>query len=346
MQMPTQAVIRSVQELEDRLARPSAALLEELARLDGDIMLLGVGGKMGPSLARLAVNAIREAGLDKKVIGVSRFSNEALKQELIEAGVEVIAADLSDDSALRALPDTKNILYMAGNKFGTTGNEHFTWMMNAYLPGRVAERFRDSRIVVFSTGNVYPFTPVGQGGATERTSPNANGEYGQSCLGRERIFEHFSHKNNTPMFIYRLNYAIDLRYGVLLELARSVKEQRPIDLTMGHANVIWQGDANELALRALLRCSSPPNVMNITGPETVSLRWAAEEIGRRLGTEPVFTGAEAPEALLSNAAKAAASFGYPRVSLAQMIDWVVDWVASGSETWNKPTHFQEREGNY
>jgi nucleoside-diphosphate-sugar epimerase len=346
MQMPTQAVIRSVQELEDRLARPSAALLEELARLDGDIMLLGVGGKMGPSLARLAVNAIREAGLDKKVIGVSRFSNEALKQELIEAGVEVIAADLSDDSALRALPDTKNILYMAGNKFGTTGNEHFTWMMNAYLPGRVAERFRDSRIVVFSTGNVYPFTPVGQGGATERTSPNANGEYGQSCLGRERIFEHFSHKNNTPMFIYRLNYAIDLRYGVLLELARSVKEQRPIDLTMGHANVIWQGDANELALRALLRCSSPPNVMNITGPETVSLRWAAEEIGRRLGTEPVFTGAEAPEALLSNAAKAAASFGYPRVSLAQMIDWVADWVASGSETWNKPTHFQEREGNY
>nr|WP_246354404.1 NAD-dependent epimerase/dehydratase family protein [Paenibacillus phytohabitans] len=346
MQMPTQAVIRSVQELEDRLARPSAALLEELARLDGDIMLLGVGGKMGPSLARLAVNAIREAGLDKKVIGVSRFSNEVLKQELIEAGVEVIAADLSDDSALRALPDTKNILYMAGNKFGTTGNEHFTWMMNAYLPGRVAERFRDSRIVVFSTGNVYPFTPVGQGGATERTSPNANGEYGQSCLGRERIFEHFSHKNNTPMFIYRLNYAIDLRYGVLLELARSVKEQRPIDLTMGHANVIWQGDANELALRALLRCSSPPNVMNITGPETVSLRWAAAEIGRRLGTEPVFTGAEAPEALLSNAAKAAASFGYPRVSLAQMIDWVADWVASGSETWNKPTHFQEREGNY
>ncbi|MEI2397616.1 NAD-dependent epimerase/dehydratase family protein [Paenibacillus phytohabitans] len=338
--------MRSVQELEDRLARPSAALLEELARLDGDIMLLGVGGKMGPSLARLAVNAIREAGLDKKVIGVSRFSNEALKQELIEAGVEVIAADLSDDSALRALPDTKNILYMAGNKFGTTGNEHFTWMMNAYLPGRVAERFRDSRIVVFSTGNVYPFTPVGQCGATERTSPNANGEYGQSCLGRERIFEHFSHKNNTPMFIYRLNYAIDLRYGVLLELARSVKEQRPIDLTMGHANVIWQGDANELALRALLRCSSPPNVMNITGPETVSLRWAAEEIGRRLGTEPVFTGAEAPEALLSNAAKAAASFGYPRVSLAQMIDWVADWVASGSETWNKPTHFQEREGNY
>lgn len=339
-------MMRTVQELEERLASPSAALIEELSQLDGDIMLLGVGGKMGPSLARLAVNAIRQAGLDKKVIGVSRFSNKELRRELEEAGVEIISADLSDDKALQALPETQNILYMAGNKFGTTGNEHFTWMMNAYLPGRVAERFRNSRMVVFSTGNVYPFTPVSQGGATERTSPNANGEYGQSCLGRERIFEHFSHKNGTPMFIYRLNYAIDLRYGVLLELARSVREGLPIDITMGHANVIWQGDANEIALRALLRCSSPPNVMNITGPETLSLRWAANEFGRKLGIEPIFTGEEAPTALLSNAAKAAATFGYPRVSLAEMIDWIGDWVGKGGETWNKPTHFQEREGKY
>lgn len=339
-------MMRTVQELEDRLASPSAALIEELSQLDGDIMLLGVGGKMGPSLARLAMNAIRQAGIDKKVIGVSRFSNKELRRELEEAGVEIISADLSDDKALQALPETQNILYMAGNKFGTTGNEHFTWMMNAYLPGRVAERFRNSRMVVFSTGNVYPFTPVSQGGATERTSPNANGEYGQSCLGRERIFEHFSHKNGTPMFIYRLNYAIDLRYGVLLELARSVREGLPIDITMGHANVIWQGDANEIALRALLRCSSPPNVMNITGPETLSLRWAANEFGRKLGIEPIFTGEEAPTALLSNAAKAAATFGYPRVSLAEMIDWIGDWVGQGGETWNKPTHFQEREGKY
>lgn len=339
-------MMRTVQELEDRLASPSAALIEELSQLDGDIMLLGVGGKMGPSLARLAMNAIRQAGIDKKVIGVSRFSNKELRRELEEAGVEIISADLSDDKALQALPETQNILYMAGNKFGTTGNEHFTWMMNAYLPGRVAERFHNSRMVVFSTGNVYPFTPVSQGGATERTSPNANGEYGQSCLGRERIFEHFSHKNGTPMFIYRLNYAIDLRYGVLLELARSVREGLPIDITMGHANVIWQGDANEIALRALLRCSSPPNFMNITGPETLSLRWAANEFGRKLGIEPIFTGEEAPTALLSNAAKAAATFGYPRVSLAEMIDWIGDWVGQGGETWNKPTHFQEREGKY
>lgn len=339
-------MMRTVQELEERLASPSAALIEELSRLDGDIMLLGVGGKMGPSLARLAVNAIHQAGLDKKVIGVSRFSDKELRRELEEAGVDIISADLSDDKALQALPETQNILYMAGNKFGTTGNEHFTWMMNAYLPGRVAERFRNSRMVVFSTGNVYPFTPVSQGGATERTSPNANGEYGQSCLGRERIFEHFSHKNGTPMFIYRLNYAIDLRYGVLLELARSVRKGLPIDITMGHANVIWQGDANEIALRALLRCSSPPNVMNITGPETLSLRWAANEFGRKLGMEPIFTGEEASTALLSNAAKAAATFGYPRVSLAEMIDWIGDWVGQGGETWNKPTHFQEREGKY
>jgi nucleoside-diphosphate-sugar epimerase len=339
-------MMRTVQELEKRLASPSTALIEELSQLDGEIMLLGVGGKMGPSLARLAVNAIRQTGLNKKVIGVSRFSNKELRRELEEAGVEIISADLSDDKALQALPDIQNILYMAGNKFGTTGNEHFTWMMNAYLPGRVAERFRNSRMVVFSTGNVYPFTPVSQGGATERTSPNANGEYGQSCLGRERIFEHFSHENGTPMFIYRLNYAIDLRYGVLLELARSVREGLPIDITMGHANVIWQGDANEIALRALLRCSSPPNVMNITGPETLSLRWAANEFGRKLGIEPIFTGEEAPTALLSNAAKAAATFGYPRVSLAEMIDWIGDWVGQGGETWNKPTHFQEREGKY
>lgn len=339
-------MMRTVQELEERLASPSAALLEELSQLDGDIMLLGVGGKMGPSLARLAMNTIRQAGLDKKVIGVSRFSNKVLRRELEEAGVETISADLSDDKALQALPETQNILYMAGNKFGTTGNEHFTWMMNAYLPGRVAERFRNSRMVVFSTGNVYPFTPVSQGGATERTSPNANGEYGQSCLGRERIFEHFSHKNGTAMFIYRLNYAIDLRYGLLLELARSVREGLPIDITMGHANVIWQGDANEIALRALLRCSSPPNVMNITGPETLSLRWAANEFGRKLGIEPIFIGEEASTALLSNAAKAAATFGYPKVSLAEMIDWIGDWVGQGGETWNKPTHFQEREGKY
>ncbi|MCU6707581.1 NAD(P)-dependent oxidoreductase [Paenibacillus sp. J5C_2022] len=338
--------MKTVQELEEILATPSEALIKELSEVDGDIMLLGVGGKMGPSMARLTMNAIKAAGLNKRVYGVSRFSNAALKTELEEAGLEIIAADLSNDAELQALPEVKNVIYMAGNKFGTTGNEHFTWAMNSYLPGRVAEKFRNSRIVVFSTGNVYPLTPISQGGATESTPPNANGEYGQSCLGRERVFEHFSHKYEIPMFIYRLNYAVDLRYGVLLEIARTVKAGIPVDVAMGHVNVIWQGDANEIALRALTRCESPANIMNVTGPETVSLRWAAEQFAKRFGMEVVFTGEEAPTALLSNASKANATFGYPKVTLIQMIDWIAEWVMADGETWNKPTHFQEREGKY
>ncbi|MWV46986.1 epimerase [Paenibacillus sp. HJL G12] len=338
--------MNTIEELEMRLAEPSDELLDDLSRLDGDIMLLGVGGKMGPSMARLAMNAIAKAGLNKKVIGVSRFSSGTLKQELEEMGVETISADLLDDEQLQALPEVKNIIFMAGNKFGTTGNEHFTWAMNAYLPGRVAEKFKNSRMVVFSTGNVYPLTPVGAGGAAEEVTPNANGEYGQSCLGRERVFEHFSHKYQIPMFIYRLNYAIDLRYGVLLELAKSIQDGTPIDISMGHANVIWQGDANEIALRALRVCRSPAVTMNVTGPETLSLRWVAEEFGRRLGVEPVLVGEEASTALLSNASKAMQTFGYPKVSVLQMIDWISDWVLQDGATWNKPTHFQQREGKY
>lgn len=338
--------MRTLQELENKLAEPSDALVREIKELEGDILLLGVGGKMGPSMAHLAMNAIRKAGVDKKVIGVSRFSSGGLKEELEALGLETISCDLSDDQALAQLPDVKNVIYMAGNKFGTTGNEHFTWAMNAYLPGRVAEKFKNSRIVVFSTGNVYPLSPVLAGGCTEEVAPNANGEYGQSCLGRERVFEHFSRKYEIPMFIYRLNYAIDMRYGVLLEMAKSVKEGRPIDVSMGHANVIWQGDANEIALRALHRCESPAAVYNVTGPETVSLRQVAHWFGERFGVKPNIVGEEAPTALLSNASKAHREFGYPQVSLLQMIDWIAEWVEAGGQTWNKPTHFQERDGKY
>ena len=338
--------MKTLQELETRLAQPSEALVRDIASLDGDIMLLGIGGKMGPSLARLAINAIREAGVSKKVYGASRFSSGGLKEELERDGVETIAVDLLNDEELQRLPDVKNVLYMAGNKFGTTGNEHFTWMMNTYLPGRVAEKYRNSRIVVLSSGNVYPFTPVKQGGATESLTPSPLGEYGQSCLGRERIFEHFSHKYGTPMAIYRLNYAIDMRYGVLVEIAKSVKAGIPVDVTMGHANCIWQGDANEIALRCLSVSSSPPTVINVTGPETISLKWAAQLFGERFGVEPVIVGKEADDALLSNASKAFQLFGYPRVSLLQMIDWIAEWTLAGGESWNKPTHFQEREGKY
>ncbi|WP_424768462.1 NAD-dependent epimerase/dehydratase family protein [Paenibacillus sp. sgz302251] len=336
----------TVQQLEDELAKPSAQLIADLSAVDGDIIVLGVGGKMGPSLARLAVNAIREGGLNKRVIGVSRFSNEEARRELEEAGVETISCDLLNDEELNRLPEVKNVIYMAGNKFGTTGREYFTWAMNAYLPGRVAEKYKDSRIVVFSSGNVYPFSPVGSGGVNEAATPEPLGEYAQSCLGRERVFEYFAHRNGTPMAIYRLNYAIDMRYGVLLELARSVNEGRPINLAMGHANVIWQGDANEMALRCLTQTSNPPAVLNITGPETMSIRWAAQELASRMGKEASFVGTEADTALLSNASKSHQLFNYPRVSMLQMIDWVAGWVQAGGHTWNKPTHFQERKGKF
>lgn len=338
--------MRTIEQLEAKLAEPSDALVKDIAALDGDIMLLGIGGKMGPSLARLAMNAIKEAGVDKKVIGASRFSSGSLKQELEADGVKTIAIDLLNDTELQNLPDVKNVIYMAGNKFGTMGNEHFTWAMNSYLPGRVAEKFKSSRVVAFSTGNIYPLTPVFAGGATEKTPPNPNGEYGQSSLGRERVFEHFSRKYNFPLTVFRLNYAIDLRYGVLLELARSVKAGLPIDVTMGHANVIWQGDANEMAIRSLNVADNPPVFLNVTGPETLSLRWVAKEFADRFGTEVNIVGKESDTALLSNASKAVQLFGYPRVSLLQMIDWIAEWVEAGGQTWDKPTHFQEREGKY
>ncbi|MBD2868720.1 NAD-dependent epimerase/dehydratase family protein [Paenibacillus arenilitoris] len=338
--------MNSIAELEARLAEPSERLIADLRSIEGDILVLGVGGKMGPSLAGLAANAIREGGLNKRVIGVSRFTNEEARRELAEAGVETVSCDLLNEEELAKLPRAENVIYMAGNKFGTTGREHFTWAMNAYLPGRVAEKYKDSRIVVFSSGNVYPLSPVGGGGVDESVSPEPLGEYAQSCLGRERVFEYFSRKNGTPMAIYRLNYAIDLRYGVLLELARSVRDGRPVDLAMGHANVIWQGDANEMALRCLTQCSSPPRTINVTGPETMSIRWAAGELAKRLGREALFAGEEQETALLSNASKSHQLFGYPRVSLLQMIDWVADWVKADGPTWNKPTHFQERKGKF
>lgn len=338
--------MRTIEELERKLAEPTQELVRDLAGLSGDIAVLGVGGKMGPSLARLAANAIREGDLNKRVIGVSRFSNAEARRELEEAGVETISCELLDDEALRALPNVENVIFMAGNKFGTKGREHFTWAMNAYLPGRVAEKYKDSRIVAFSSGNIYPLLPVSGGGATEDTAPEPVGEYAQSTLGRERIFEYHSHKNGTPMTMFRLNYAIDMRYGVLLELARAVNEGREIDVTMGFANVIWQGDANAMALRCLTQCSSPPSVVNITGPETMSIRWAAGEFAKRLGKEARFVGAEAETALLNNASKSHQLFGYPRVSLLQMIDWTAEWVRQGGTVWNKPTHFQERKGNF
>jgi nucleoside-diphosphate-sugar epimerase len=329
-----------------QLLKPSDALIADVAKLDGDLIILGAGGKMGPDLARLAKRVIDIGGLKKEVIAVARFSEPELQKALEQQGIKTITTDLLDDDELQKLPAVQNVLYLAGMKFGTTGKESLTWAMNSYLPGRVAEKFKNSRIVVFSTGNVYPLMPASSGGATEKEPPAPIGEYAQSCLGRERIFQYFSTKNNTPTLIYRLNYANDLSYGVLVDIAKSVQEQKEIDLRMGYVNVIWQGEANELALRCLHRCSSPSSVLNITGPETVSVRNIAESFGRMFNCKPQFINEEQSAALLSNASESNRLFGAPKVSLDQMLELIAAWIEVGGKTLNKPTHFQEREGKF
>ena len=328
------------------MLKPSIRLIEELKKVEGDILFLGVAGKMGPSMAALAADAVKAAGLDKKIYGVSRFSNPEIKTELENKGVITITTDLLKREELFQLPEVKNIIYLAGTKFGTTGKEHFTWAMNSYLPGMVAEKFQKSRIVVFSTGNVYPLTPLSMGGASESDATGPIGEYAQSCLGRERVFEYGATTYGTEMLMYRLNYANDVSYGVLLEIGKAVKEGLAIDLNMGHVNVIWQQDANEIAIRSLLHCSNPPKLLNVTGPETASVRWIAEEFGRILGRNPVFTGEEQSTALLNNAAESFRLFGYPSVSLKEMIELDAAWLLEGGKTLNKPSHFQERKGKY
>ena len=336
----------NIHQLYYQLLQPSDDLIADIAKLNGDILILGVGGKMGPAMAKLAKQAVDIAGVNKKIIGVSRFSEAGLQDELNQHGIQTIAADLLNEEQLQSLPDVENVLYLAGTKFGTTGKESFTWAMNAYLPGRVAEKYKNSRIVVFSTGNVYPFTSVESGGATEEQLPEPVGEYAQSCLGRERIFQYFSSKNNTPILIYRLNYANDVSYGVLLEIAKAVKEERQIDLSMGHVNVIWQGDANEIAIRSLLHCEVPAKILNVTGPETVSVRWLAEEFGRMFGKTPKLINEEQPTALLSNATNATEIFNEPKVPLKKMMEVIAEWIKQDGRTLNKPTHFQERKGQF
>ncbi len=332
--------------LEQEILKPSPALIEDVSRIQGDILLLGVAGKMGPSMARAARQAVDAAGSGQRIIGVSRFSDPASRAELEAAGVETIAADLLNESDLAALPDAPNVIYLAGHKFGTTGNESFTWAMNAYLPGRVSEKYKNSRIVAFSSGNVLPFVPVTAGGVSEEATPEPIGEYAQSCLGRERVFEYFSKKNGTPMLIYRLNYAVDFRYGVMMEIAKSVLSGKPIDLRTENVNVIWQGDANEIAIRSLLHCESPAKMLNVTGPETLSTRWIANRFGEIFGKEPQFIYEAEGSALLNNASECHRIFGYPRVTVREIIDLTAKWLQQGGQELNKPTHFQERAGKF
>ena len=339
-------MIKTEAQLESRLSEPTAEAISDIAALEGDILILGVGGKMGPTLAKQAKRAIDSTGITKKVIGVSRFSTPGIRENLHATGIETITADLLSENSLQNLPDIQNVILMAGRKFGSTGNESLTWAMNGYMPGRVAEKFHTSRLVVFSTGNVYPLTPVSDGGATESSPVAPIGEYAQSCLSRERICSYFSSQFGTPMAILRLNYAIDLRYGILLDIAEKVYAEEVISLQMGSVNVIWQGDTNAVALRAFAHCQSPPLVLNVTGPETVSIRYLASCFGTLFSKPPRFAGEEASTALLSNAAQCHQLFGYPRVSLGQMIEWVAEWVRIGGTTLRKPTHFEVRDGKF
>ena len=333
----------NVAALEEELSRPREWDCAVMARLPGDIVVLGAGGKMGPSLARLARRATEAAGVARRIMAVSRFPDLGLKQQLEAWGVEAISCDLLDRGEIAALPDCPNVLFLAGRKFGSVGNQPLTWAANALLPALVAERYRGSRMVVLSSGNVYPLDQVA---ATEQTPPAPVGEYAQSVLARERIFEYFSARDQTPVSILRLNYANDLRYGVLLDIGQGVWEGRPVSLAMGWVNVIWQGDANSICLRALELAASPPLVLNVTGPERLAVRWIAGRFGEIFGIEPGFEGTEAETALLSDSSLCCRLLGAPGVGAEEMINRTAEWIRSGGVTLNKPTHFEVRDGAF
>jgi nucleoside-diphosphate-sugar epimerase len=338
------ATPRSEAELDDLLSEPRDATVRALAGLSGDIVILGAGGKMGPTLARMAQRALDGTG--RRVIAVSRFSSKATLNSLQDHGVRTVQCDLLDRTALENVPDAPNVVFMAGQKFGTHDAPSRTWMMNVVVPALCAERFADSRFVVFSTGNVYPLTPVAGGGAKETDATGPIGEYAQSCVGRERVFEHYAVTRGTRVAIVRLNYAIDLRYGVLTDLASKIVGGTPISLAMGHVNVIWQRDANCAALELLGHAASPPLVINVTGPTTLSVRNLATALGQRLGRAPVFEGREASDALLSDTTRMRSLMSAFDTPLDTMLDWVADWVRAGRPLLGKPTHFEALDGSF
>uniref|UniRef100_UPI0032164A28 NAD-dependent epimerase/dehydratase family protein n=1 Tax=uncultured Draconibacterium sp. TaxID=1573823 RepID=UPI0032164A28 len=338
--------IKNEDALVELMSRPEKEIIEWGKRLDGDIIFLGIAGKIGPSLAHMARRACDEAGVKKRIIGVSRFSNGEEKKHIEELGIETIQGDLLDTAFLKSLPKVKNVFFLAGMKFGAEDNLSLTWGMNTFLPGLVAEHFKDSRIVAYSTGCIYPLVPVESGGSVETDRPEPAGEYAQSCLGRERMFEYGSKKYGTPVTIIRLNYAVEPRYGVLVDIATKVKNKQPVDLSMGYFNIIWQGDANAMVLRSTEHAESPALALNITGEETLAVRDVAEEFGKLFDVEPVFTGEESQTALLNNPGKATALFGATKISVKKLINWTAAWMKEDKKLLGKPTHFEVRDGKY
>ncbi len=338
--------ISTEQELEEVMSRPSPELIRDMERLSGDFLILGVAGKMGPTLALMLRRALDAGGLKSNVYGVSRFSEPGVQEKLEKNNIRTLNADVLNEDQIKNLPDAANVIFLVGRKFGSTGAEYLTWATNALAPTFIANRFKRSRIVALSTGNVYPLAPVKMGGCQETDTPGPVGEYAQSGLARERIFEYFSRENKTKTCLIRLNYAIDLRYGVLLDVAKKVFTGQAVPLNTGYANIIWQGDAQEMVLRSLPLCQTPPLVINVTGLETVSIRAIAGQFGKIFGVDPVFEGVASDTALLSNASKAVELFGKPRVSVDQMVAWVGHWVKNKGLEFNKPTHFEVRTGKY
>jgi nucleoside-diphosphate-sugar epimerase len=344
--MTLPARIDNEDELEDLLAEPSPADLECVTGLDGDVMVLGAGGKMGPSLARRIHRACERAGSRTRVLAASRFSSTETRDSLEASGIRTIPCDLLDPESIAALPQSPHVLFLAGRKFGTLDRTDLTWAINTVVPARTAEHFAGSRMVVFSTGNVYPLVSADSAGATEDDLPAPAGEYAQSCLGRERVVEYVSRERGLRALIFRLNYAVDLRYGTLVDVARRVWNGEPVDLTMGYFNAIWQGDANSYALRSLALCDSPPATLNVTGAERISVRDAATWFGEAFGKPATFTGTEGAVALLSDSTRCRATLGEPEVPLPLLQDWVAHWVRTGGTSLNKPTHFEVTDGRF
>lgn len=338
---------RNEADLEDILTAPTPETVAAMRSLKGDVALLGAGGKMGPTLALLAQRSLQAAGSNHRVLCVSRFREAGVADRLSSAGIEVIPCDLLDREALAKLPEVPNILYLAGMKFGSSSSPALTWAMNCLLPAQVAERFRNSRIVALSTGNVYPFVTPESGGANESVPPSPIGEYAQSCLGRERMFEYISGLHGTPVTLVRLNYAADLRYGVLVDVAVKVYRRQPVDLGIGWANTLWQGDANGVLLRSFAHCSSPPFLLNLTGLEILSVRALAERFAALFGLpRPEFTGEEGKVALLNDARLCRSLFGAPAMPIETLIDWTAQWVRNEGKLLNKPTHFETSDGKF